>query len=259
MFCTKCGTKNEDNAKFCTACGANLQEEQPVAPAEPAEPVAPAEPTEPVAPAEPTEPVVPAEPVDSAEPVAPVEPIAEPAAPAAPVAAKMEKSRLVGLIAIVAAAVVVVILAIILFGGRSAKAATKKCVKAFFTGNEKSMARLYHRKHLNELLDIADLDKDELDELFNLDYYMDEFEDEYGDDWEYSYEIEEIDDVSSKELKEIVKSAKKEYGIKVTAAKEAEVEVKIKGEEGKDKLTFYVHLIKSGGSWYVATSYPTWW
>ena len=165
----------------------------------------------------------------------------------------------VGLIAIVAAAVVVVILAIILFGGRSAKAATKKCVKAFFTGNEKSMARLYHRKYLNELLDIADLDKDELDELFNLDYYMDEFEDEYGDDWEYSYEIEEIDDVSSKELKEIVKSAKKEYDIKVTAAKEAEVEVKIKGEEGKDKLTFYVHLIKSGGSWYVATSYPTWW
>jgi nitrogenase subunit NifH len=72
-------------------------------------------------------------------------------------------------------------------------------------------------------------------------------------------EIEEIDGVSSKELKEIVKSAKKEYDIKVTAAKEAEVEVKIKGEEGKDKLTFYVHLIKSGGSWYVATSYPTWW
>lgn len=224
MFCTKCGTKNEDNAKFCTACGANLQEEQPVAPAEP---------------------------VDSAEPVAPVEPIAEPAAPAAPVAAKMEKSRLVGLIAIAAAAVVVVILAIILFCGRSPKAVAKKYVKAFFAGNEKSMSKLFHRKELNEMLDDADLDKDELDELFDLEWLLDFYEDYYGEDWEYSFKIKDIDDVSKRDLKELKEYYDDEFDLKVTAAKTVEVDIEIEGEEDDDEMEWEVTVIKIGGSWYL--------
>ena len=31
MFCPKCGTKNEDTAKFCAACGAPLRSGQPTA------------------------------------------------------------------------------------------------------------------------------------------------------------------------------------------------------------------------------------
>jgi len=31
MYCPKCGTKNEDNAKFCQSCGSSLQTEKPAA------------------------------------------------------------------------------------------------------------------------------------------------------------------------------------------------------------------------------------
>ena len=30
MYCTKCGTKNKDGARFCEHCGASLLNEQPV-------------------------------------------------------------------------------------------------------------------------------------------------------------------------------------------------------------------------------------
>lgn len=36
MFCTKCGTQNDDNLNFCASCGAPLKEEQP-APQQPAQ------------------------------------------------------------------------------------------------------------------------------------------------------------------------------------------------------------------------------
>ena len=40
MFCTKCGAKNPDGAKFCTSCGSPIPEFQP-GPVEPAETVEP--------------------------------------------------------------------------------------------------------------------------------------------------------------------------------------------------------------------------
>ena len=35
MFCTKCGTKNDDGAMFCSGCGNSLQQAAPVTPQEP--------------------------------------------------------------------------------------------------------------------------------------------------------------------------------------------------------------------------------
>lgn len=67
MFCTKCGAKNPDGAKFCTTCGNPIPAFQP-GPAEPVEPVErPVDPIETARPVEPAEPVVAAEPVETSE------------------------------------------------------------------------------------------------------------------------------------------------------------------------------------------------
>lgn len=77
MFCSRCGTKLDDNAKFCSSCGSPVaapapQEPVYAAPAEPAQTVysAPVEPAQPVysAPVEPAQTAYSA-PVESAQPV----------------------------------------------------------------------------------------------------------------------------------------------------------------------------------------------
>ena len=99
MFCTKCGNKIRDDAKFCTFCGAPVRRPVPPAPVEPqtlgavppAEKPRPVEPPvpgviPPVAPV-PDEPPIPAEPVIPEEPTVPEEPVIpeEPTVPEEPV------------------------------------------------------------------------------------------------------------------------------------------------------------------------------
>ncbi len=88
MFCTKCGTNNNDGAKFCAGCGAPMASDERTV-------YAPVEPT-PVAPVEPQAPVY-----------APVEPVAPAPAPQKP------KKNNTGLIVGIIVGVLVVIGAVI--------------------------------------------------------------------------------------------------------------------------------------------------
>ena len=54
MYCGRCGTQNDDNARFCSECGADLS---PVNPA--AVPVQPVQPVQPIQPIQPAPAVVP--------------------------------------------------------------------------------------------------------------------------------------------------------------------------------------------------------
>lgn len=92
MFCSNCGNKIADGARFCKQCGYKIEppvSQEPSVPAEEiTEMVAPATPTENVAPAATVEPAAPAAPVEPAAPIAPETPVApaEPTAPTSPVA-----------------------------------------------------------------------------------------------------------------------------------------------------------------------------
>ena len=51
MYCGRCGTQNDDNARFCSECGADLSPVNPAAvPVQPVQPVQPAPAVVPIAP-----------------------------------------------------------------------------------------------------------------------------------------------------------------------------------------------------------------
>ena len=51
MYCGRCGTQNEDNARFCSECGADLSPVNPAAvPVQPIQPIQPAPAVVPIAP-----------------------------------------------------------------------------------------------------------------------------------------------------------------------------------------------------------------
>ena len=55
MYCGRCGTQNEDNARFCSECGADLSPVNPAAvPVQPVQPVQPIQPAPAVVPIAPT-------------------------------------------------------------------------------------------------------------------------------------------------------------------------------------------------------------
>lgn len=51
MYCGRCGTQNDDNARFCSECGADLSPVNPAAvPVQPVQPIQPAPAVVPIAP-----------------------------------------------------------------------------------------------------------------------------------------------------------------------------------------------------------------
>ena len=187
MFCTKCGNKIRDDAKFCTFCGEPVRRTNPSA--EPQMPgsvpnageMPPVEPpvsgvTPPVAPVLPEEPVIPAEPVLPEEPVVPEEPAFSdmpPIPPEPPVSdmppipeAAPRKRRNTGmLVSLIALGVVVVGAAVggfLLWHGMNAKLERERSDHAL----EQSQAEA----QLSDLQDALDQSNENYDALYN-DYY----------------------------------------------------------------------------------------
>lgn len=194
MFCTKCGNKIRDDAKFCTFCGAPVRRPVPPAPVEPQTPgsvpnageMPPVEPPvpgviPPVAPV-PDEPPIPAEPVIPEEPAVPEEPVVpeEPAfsdmppippeppvsnMPPIPEAAPRKRRNTGMLVSLIALGVVVVGAAVggfLLWHGMNAKLERERSDHAL----EQSQAEA----QLSDLQDALDQSNENYDALYN-DYY----------------------------------------------------------------------------------------
>lgn len=194
MFCTKCGNKIRDDAKFCTFCGAPVRRPVPPAPVEPQTPgsvpnageMPPVEPPvpgviPPVAPV-PDEPPIPAEPVIPEEPAVPEEPVVpeEPAfsdmppippeppvsdMPPIPDAAPRKRRNTGMLVSLIALGVVVVGAAVggfLLWHGMNAKLERERSDHAL----EQSQAEA----QLSDLQDALDQSNENYDALYN-DYY----------------------------------------------------------------------------------------
>lgn len=182
MFCTKCGNKIRDDAKFCTFCGAPVRRPVPPAPVEPQTPgsvpnageMPPVEPpvpgvTPPVAPVLdvpviPAEPVLPEEPAFSDMPPIPPEPPVS-NMPPIPEAAPRKRRNTGMLVSLIALGVVVVGAAVggfLLWHGMNAKLERERSDHAL----EQSQAEA----QLSDLQDALDQSNENYDALYH-DYY----------------------------------------------------------------------------------------
>ena len=240
MFCAKCGAQNDEQSLFCCQCGAQLTEPVPV---------------------EPEPPVVP---VEAEIPAEVPEPVSE--MPTRRVRHKRSKKGLwiglgagvagVGILAAIAAAIVsfVVVLAIV--------------IAVAFSSSPKSVVKGYMKATLNaDMSKYIDLLPDEvLDQHFPnesaqkewVEIYNETIQDsyislnyKYDDDWEITYKIGDIEDVSTDLLRDIQEYYEERYDCKVQKVKTVELELTLHFDGRKATKNIEMTVIKVGSNWYL--------
>ena len=166
-----------------------------------------------------------------------------------------DKNRKVGMIAVAVAVVVVIILGVVLFGGRSYKATVEKFVDAQFDANAEAIFDLMPEKMIDYALEQDGYDSDDLDDLIDdanetLQDQLDSLDSYLGEGWKVSYEILDTEDIKGDDLDDI-KDAYEDADVKVSAAKDVEIEITVKADETESSNSLDVSLIKVGRSWYL--------
>lgn len=223
MFCGKCGTQNPDTATFCKSCGTRLNGQT-----KPAVKTA-------------TKTPVRAQPQQQHKRPEPKY--------------KRRQDKKVGMIAVAAVVVIVLILALVLFGGRSYKSTVKQFFNATFDVDGKAIVNLIPDDLISYALEESGYDEDELDEM--IEDIEDEFQDQlssinryFGEDWDVSYEILSAESIKGDDLKDLKKDYEK-LGVKISAAKDVELELTITAGETETSNSTTISLIKVGRSWYM--------
>lgn len=166
-----------------------------------------------------------------------------------------DKNRKVGMIAVAVAVVVIIILGVVLFGGRSYKATVKKYVDAQFDANAEAVFDLMPEKMIDYMLEQDEKDPDDLDDMIDdlnetLQDQLDYLDRSLGEGWKISYEIIDTEDIKGDDLDDI-KDAYEDADVKVSAAKDVEIEITVKADETESSNSLDVSLVKVGRSWYI--------
>lgn len=222
MFCGKCGFKCDDNAMFCTNCGAKIGGAQPAGSAQS---------------------------VGNAQPVGSSGPAGRDGGSGNE--GGSNRNRRVGIAAVAIAAVCFIVAAIkivTMFGGGGYEEPIDRFF-AILTGSEKidTFTELVPKKLIKNRL------KED-------GYSMEEFTDELTDnirplvkqikDYKVSYEIVSAEKVTGAEL-DSLKEEYKYQGVEISAAKDVKVSVKVEYRGDTEKDTQEVRVIKVNHSWYL--------
>lgn len=175
------------------------------------------------------------------------------------IVADQDEKKKIGIITVAVVAIIVVVIAFIgffLFGGRGYKSTIDKYVDAIYEADGEALLDLLPDKLVDYgMVEYAyernsdDIDiMDELNEM--LQAQVDSTDSYYGKGWEVSNEITDDEDIKGDDLDDI-KRAYEVANIKVSAAKNVEVVVTVKGGETENSYTVDIALIKSGRSWYL--------
>lgn len=166
-----------------------------------------------------------------------------------------DNNRKVGITAVAVAVVVIIILGIVLFGGRSYKATVEKFVDAVFDANAEAIFDLMPEKMIDYALEQDGYDSDDLDDLIDdlnetFQDQLDSLDSYLGEGWKISYEILGSEDIKGDDLDDI-KDVYEDADVKVSAAKNVEIEITVKSDESEMSNSLDVSLIKAGRSWYL--------
>ncbi len=166
-----------------------------------------------------------------------------------------QKNRTVGIVAVAAVAALALILLLVLFSGRSYKSTISKLMDASFDADARAIMGLIPNEVVDAALADSGYDRRDINKLYDemseeLEDALDDLEWYYGDDWSYSYEITGAENLSSKELRKL-KETYEEYDVKVSAAKNVEVELTVRAADTEGSNTIEIPVIKVGLSWYL--------
>lgn len=165
------------------------------------------------------------------------------------------KNKRIGIIAVILLIIVLVLVGIFLFGGRSYKGTIKKYVNASFDADAKKILDLMPKKMIEYAMAEEGQDPEDLDEIIDdmneeLQDQLDYLDEYLGEGWKNSYEIADEKTIKRDDLEDI-KEAYEDADIKVSAAKEVEIEITVKADDTESSNTMDITLIKVGRSWYL--------
>ena len=165
------------------------------------------------------------------------------------------KRRMAIIAAVIAAIAIAVILGAFLRPGRSYESTVEKFVDAQFSADMESAINLMPKKFIDYQMEQDGYDSDDFDEVVDdlngqIQDQLDSFDQHLGEGWKISHEIVDAGEIDREEL-ERTKDAYADIGIKVSAAKTAEVEITITADETEVSNTLEIPLVKVGRSWYL--------
>lgn len=157
------------------------------------------------------------------------------------------------LVGVIAAALAVVLLFSLVFGGRGYKKTVKNFMDSVMDMDAKGMVEMLPDEVLEVALEEEGYTKKDLKRLISelqeeLDYSM-SYVDMFGD-YKMDYKILSAEDVSKEDLS-YLKEMYSEIDVKVSGAKEVEVELTIEVMGMSQSETLELVVIKIGRSWYI--------
>lgn len=218
MYCGKCGSKNAEGAEYCANCGAKLSPSST-----PGGQQAGGTPNS----------------VQSAT-------------------ISIGASKNAGNVRVFAIAICVVVVAILIgvlfLGGRSVKTTVDKMISATFAGDAQGIVDLVPDKVLDHVLRSEGYDQSQLESFLaegsnELQVQLNLLALNVGSPMETEHTFTE-EDKTQEEIDDL-NSEYEEYGVKVSAAKTAWVEITVSGPVRENTSQMNLPLIKVGKSWYV--------
>lgn len=262
-YCSACGHALQDGARFCSACGAPVPETEITSPeteitAPPAAPGA-----EGNAVPETGEAQAPAG-QPAAENTSPQSGYYAACAPACsgvyPASAytppRKSRTWLIVLIAVAVVAVVGIAVVLAKVVGGASSSAYRRALDTYFQASYGLDTKLVEDCAPAAFWDTVEADYGctVADVAENIESYVTYFEEEYGLDYEVSYEIKETDRMDSDDVDEAARYLKKYYGIdknSVTVGYELELKYTLSGSRGSESDYISCVVFKIGNEWYV--------
>ena len=166
-----------------------------------------------------------------------------------------DKNKKIGIIAVSVIVIIIAVIGSVLLGGRSYKATIEKFVDAEFKADAEAIFDLLPENMIDYALEQDGYDSDDLDDLIDdanetLQDQLDSLDSYLGEGWKISYEILDTEDIKGDDLDDI-KDAYEDADVKVSAAKDVEIEITAKADETESSNSLDISLIKVGRSWYL--------
>lgn len=224
MFCTKCGAKVEDGAKFCVQCGNKMERSAPkIRPVSlPKEPV--------------VKEVVHSKKVEASD------------------SKPKKKIKVFPIILFVILLAAVLVFPKFILSGNEEREIITSFVDAEMSGDAEKLVEYIPDKFLDMLLEEEDVSKSEMVKMLDkeMENAQKTISDSLGENWTYSCKINSIKTVEGAAFNDIVDSyAKAIDNLGITEATIADVEISVSGKDIDNSVELEIPMIKIEDKWYL--------